>query len=339
MAIALDQYMPFDSGPGSNVTEDGWRAMMRRGNISGVVKGVGSEITPFANSSGMQVFFGSGEVVIEGYWGQNNSNKAVTIAANSTGSTRYDLMIARAYWANNVVEFDVLTGTTVPPAVTRDSTKWEIPIGIVTVANGASTINALDVSDARQWGGPPVTTMTDDYLWFGDKLSSCGRYNVSSDTSHNNGVLYFVRMHSLGEQTVSQIRMCPTVLPVGGTCQVRVFRGYKLNQLTSFIDPTTSNFLYGGSAADEHSSAIPTTTFRAGETIVVAIAVASTSTQPLLAANSIIASSGANMASFLNPISRNQMTCGFKVASMPTTMNLLDGSWSKRDRAFWVAFA
>lgn len=341
MATAMDLYEPFDAGPGSNVTEDGWRAMMRRGNIAGVVRGVTSEMALFADSSGMQVKVSLGEVVIEGYWGQVTSTKILPIGNNASGSTRYDLIVARANWASNVVELDVIQGVGGAgiPGVTRDSTKWEIPIGVAVVDNGAATIAANKISDARQWGGPPVATNPDDFLLFGDKLSSCSRYNLTSDAQHVNSNLYFVRIHSIGEQTVSTIRMCPTILPVGGTCQVRIFRGYRQDQLTTFIDPTTSTFLYGGTAADEHSSLIPTTTFRAGEIIVVALAVSGTSTAPTLAMNAVTATSGANMNILLNPIGRGYMTSGFKTASMPTSLSILDGTYTKRDRVFWVTFA
>jgi hypothetical protein len=201
------------------------------------------------------------------------------------------------------------------------------------------TITAGNVTDARQWGGPPVITNPDDFLWFGDKISSCSRYNLTSDAAHVNTNIYFVRMLSPGDQTVSQIRMCPTVLPVAGTCQVRIFRGFRQDMLFQTINPTTSTFLYGGTAGDEHVSAIPATTFRAGETIVVAIAVSGTSTAPSLAMNAVTVTSGTNMSSLLNPINRGFMTSGFKTNTMPTILNVLDGSWTKRDRVFWVAFA
>lgn len=342
MATAMNAYAPFDSGPGSNVTEDGWRAMMRRGNISGVVKGSGSEMLPFGDSSGMQVKVPTGEVVIEGYWGQITSVTpfALSIAANGSGSTRFDLVVARAHWGNNVVEVDVITGTpgSSVPGVTRDSVRWEIPLAVVTVVNGAATIAAADVADARQWGGPPVTTVTDDFLWWGDKVSSCSRFNVTGDNAVTNGNLYVVRLHSLGEQTCDTIKLCPTVLPVGGTTTVRIFRGYRQDRLTSFIDPTTSTFLYGGTAGQAHSSAFPATTFRAGETIVIAVAGASTTTAANLASNAVTFTGNASL--FLNPnASIGPMTTAFKTAAMPTTLNLFDGSWTRRDRVFWAALA
>lgn len=336
MATNLDDYAPFDSGVGKDVTEDKWRAMMRRGNIAGTVKNAGSELKVFADSTGRQVKIPVGEVVIESYWGTNNTTKTMAITANATGSTRYDLVIARADWVNDVVQFDVLTGTTVPPTLTRDASKWEVPLAVVTVGNGVSTINPADVADARQWGGPPVMTVTDDFSLYGDRISSCRRFDITGDNAHVNTNLYVTRMHSLGEQTVSEIRMYPTVLPVAGTVQVRIFRGLRGDQLTQFVDPTTSTFLYGGSASTVHTSAIPVTTFRAGEMIVVAVRAASTSTAPNLATNAVTAGAG-TVGNLITPA--NNFVTGFKTTTMPTTLNILDGTWFQRDRVFWVALA
>lgn len=344
MAIAVDQYMPFDSGAGANVTEDGWRSMMRRGNIAGVVRGIGSEMRTFGDSTGMFVKVSDGECVIESYWGQLSSSapQPLAIPSNSSGSTRYDLAIVRADWVNNVINLDILVGTPgtgTPPTPTRNTSKWEVPLAVVKVASGAVTINPADVTDARQWGGPPVVTNTDDFLLFGDRISTCSRYNVTGNSAVTNGLVYVSRLHSPGEQTVSQIRMLSSTLPVGGTTTVRIFRGSRPDLLTSFVDPTTSNFLYGGSADTVHSSAIPTTTFRAGETIAIAVYGVSTTTAASIITNSVTWAGG-NASSFLNPSTSTTVTSCFKsTASMPTSINLLDGSWTLRDRVFWAALA
>lgn len=338
MATDFDDYAPFDDGPGADVTEDTWRAMMRRGNIAGVARNVMNELRVTANSSGMQVFVDTGEVVIESYWGQNNIAKTLGITSNATGSTRYDMVVARADWVLNKVVFDVLVGTTVPPAPTRDNTKWEVPLGIIVVTNGAVTITAAQALDARQWGGPPVMTVPDDYSWWNDKISSATRMSINGDAPAVNTNLYVVRLQSLGEQMVSKIRMCPSVLPVGGTTQVRIFYGPRLDMLTNFIDPTVSTFLYGGSAGAVHESAFTPRLFRAGENVAIAVRGASTSTAATLincAATSTVA-----LTSFLNPDPTNgPMVTAFKTATMPTTLNLLDGSWSNRDRVWWAALA
>jgi hypothetical protein len=340
VATNFDAYAPFDAGPGANVTEDTWRAMMRRGNIAGVVKNVTNELNTFGDSTGMQVKVDTGECVIESYWGQNNSIKTLGITSNSSGFTRIDTVVARANWVDNTVEFDVLVGTPnapTGPLPTRDNTKWEIPLGLVVVANGAVTIASTAVFDMRQWGGPPVMTVTDDYSLYADKLSSCRRFDVNGEIQVANGNLYVSRMHSLGEQVCSKIRLCVNVLPVAGTTTVRIFRGFRYDNITSFIDPTTSTFLYGGTAGTVHESTFTPTLFRAGETICIGVLGLSTTTAAQLAQNQV--PGAVNMSGFLNPGTVSVTMFKSSVASMPTGFNLSDGSWFKRDRVFWAALA
>lgn len=343
MALNMDTYAPFDSGAGANVTEDGWRAMMRRGNIAGVVRNVGSELLVFGDSTGMQVKVPDGEVVIEGYWGSvaTGTPKVLTIASNSSGQTRIDTVIARANWVTNVVELDVLTGTpgvATGPYPTRDSSKWEIPLALVSVATGSVTIASTVVFDVRQWGGPPVMTTTDDFRLWGDRISTCPRFNVSGDAAVVNTNVYVAAMVSPGDQLITKIKMCPAILPVGGTTTVRIFRGFRYDNLVTFIDPTTSTFLYGGTAGQEHVSAITPTTFRAGEYIAIAVAASGTSTQAALVQNAVLFSNGTSEA-FLNPQGTGIWTTAFKTAGMPTAINLADGSWVRRSRVFWTALA
>lgn len=337
MAIPITGY-PFDN---QSVPEDGWRAMQRRTNVSGVVRNQANEMRTFGDSTGMQVKVDTGECWIESYWGGTTAITPLSINSNVSGSLRYDVAIARADWTNNVVNLDILQGTpgSTPPAPTRNSSLWEIPLAVVKVANGAVTINPADVLDARQWAGPPVSTGPDDFLLFGDRISTCSRFNVSATNALINTNLYVSRMHNLGEPTCSTIRLLPSTLPVAGTTQVRIFKGPRMDQLNTVIDPTTSTFLYGGSADTIHSSAIPQTTFRAGEAIVVAVLGLSTTTAAQLVTNAVVWSGG-NPSAFLNPSTTTTMTTAFKTAaSMPSTLNLLDGSWTIRDRVFWAALA
>jgi hypothetical protein len=339
VATDFDLYAPFDDGPGADVTEDTWRAMMRRGNIAGVARNVLNELRVTANGSGMQVFVDTGESVIESYWGQSSGSKTLGITSNASGSTRYDMVVARADWVLNKLVFDVNIGTASgPPFPTRDNTKWEVPLAVVAVTNGAVTILATQVYDCRQWGGPPVITVPDDYSWYGDKISSATRLSINGDAPAVNTNLYVVRLQSLGEQMCSKIRMCPSVLPVGGTTQVRIFYGARLDMLTSFIDPTTSTFLYGGSAGAVHESAFTPRLFRAGENIAIAVRGASTTTAATLI--NCAATSTVSLSAFLNPDPVNgPMVTTFKTNTMPTNLNLLDGTWSNRDRVWWAALA
>lgn len=338
MATDFEKYKPFDAGAGANVTEDDWRGMQRRISVAGVMRNVMNEcnVIPF---SGMTIVVDTGEVWIESYWGQTTNWLQLGVAANSSGSTRYDLVVARVDWVLNKVMVEIVQGTSGgPPAPTRDTSKWEIPLAVIVVANGAVTISAANIKDARQWGGPPVTTVPDDWSWYQDKISSSLRFNVNGDAAAVNTNLYVVRIQSLGEQMCSKIRMCPTVLPIAGTTVVRIFYGPRLDLLNNFIDPTTSTFLYGGTAGAVHESAFTPRLFRAGENVAIAVRGASTTTAASLA--NVAVTSTANMSTFLNPDATNgPVVTAFKTATMPSTLNLLDGSWTMRDRVWWAALA
>jgi hypothetical protein len=215
---------------------------------------------------------------------------------------------------------------------------WEIPLALVNVPAAASTIAAGNVLDARQMGGPPTPTTTDDYVLYGDKISACRRLEVTDTSLHNDGTVYYTRMHSLTSQTCSKIHMFPTTLAVGGTVAVRIFHGYRWDFLTDYVDMTTTTFTYAGSGAVNtvHEGVFPATTFRSGEVVVVCYRYAGGTTTPSVATSAPGAT--ITIAPLITPPATP--VTGFKVgAAMPTSLNLTDGSWSQRNRVFWAALA
>ncbi|SEF34416.1 hypothetical protein SAMN05421837_107379 [Amycolatopsis pretoriensis] len=148
MATTLDTYMPYDSGPGSNVTEDGWRQFARHFRGDGVIRNVGSEFRPLGDSTGMQVKVPAGECWIRGQWGSSTATKTLPIAAAHATLQRLDRVILRNDFLNNRIELDVLTGTpgsSSYPSVTQSTAMWEIQLGQVTVPAAAVTITSGNV--------------------------------------------------------------------------------------------------------------------------------------------------------------------------------------------------
>jgi hypothetical protein len=161
MATSLDSYAPYDAGAGADSMEATWRAMMRRVLADGVIVGVTNMFECFADSTGLQVKVKSGECWIAGQWGQSTAQKTLPIAANALGITRGDRVVLRNDFGNNRIELDVLTGTTgTPPAVTQNTSIWEISIATVSVPNGDLSIDAAQVTDARVWTQTPGTAPT-----------------------------------------------------------------------------------------------------------------------------------------------------------------------------------
>ncbi|MFJ1765076.1 hypothetical protein ACIOD2_32445 [Amycolatopsis sp. NPDC088138] len=149
MATALDSYMPYDAGPGSNVTEDGWRQFARHFRGDGVIRGVGSELRPLGDSTGMQVKVPAGECWVRGQWGASTATKTLPIAAAHATLQRLDLVILRNDFLTNRIEIDVLTNATPGsgsyPTLTQNSVKWEIQLAQVTVPAAAVTVTSGNV--------------------------------------------------------------------------------------------------------------------------------------------------------------------------------------------------
>lgn len=177
MATSLDSYMPYDSGPGSNVTETGWRGFMRRVGWTGIIPNVLNQFHPFGDSTGMQAKVDTGEVWIEGQWGQSTSIKIVPIASNTSGSPRIDLIVLRNDFINKNIVVDVVQGipggTPAAPTPTQNTAKWEIAVAQVAVGAGVSTITAGNVTDFRTWSvsRPPIEYSATNLLALGSTHS------------------------------------------------------------------------------------------------------------------------------------------------------------------------
>lgn len=162
MATSLDAYGPYDSGAGANITESTWRKIMSNSlnGGSGVLQGITNAFEVFGDSTGLQVKVKTGECWIKGAWGESTAQKTLAIAtAPTTAShTRKDRVVLRNDFVNNRIELDVLTGvssagTPAIPPCTKDSTKWETSLAVVSVGNSVSTITVGNVDDQREYQG------------------------------------------------------------------------------------------------------------------------------------------------------------------------------------------
>lgn len=154
MATALTEYYPFSAGPGSAVTEAQWRAMSREWIESGVLSGNGNELAVVQDTpASMNVTVRSGQVRLEGHVGVQAADVDIAVGANVSGNPRIDLVVVRADYVLNVVEFAVKAGVPgavpVAPVVTQDATKYELALATVAVANGAVSILTANITDAR----------------------------------------------------------------------------------------------------------------------------------------------------------------------------------------------
>jgi hypothetical protein len=154
VAVLFDEYAPFDSGAGANVTESTWRKMMvHAGRANGVLRGLDNALAVTGDSSGMQVKVATGQVWIEGHWGRSETIKTVPVSASHATLARLDRVIVRVDFVNNKIELDTLTGTPAAspalPSLTQNSSVYESHLAEVAVAAAASTISAGNVTDNR----------------------------------------------------------------------------------------------------------------------------------------------------------------------------------------------
>ena len=125
----------------------------------------------YANSSGREVHVRAGKYgIVRGHaWASGSTERAVTIGANTSGSTRIDTAVLRLDRSTWDVTLVVRAGTpgSGSPALQRDSGdsgQFEIPVADITVANGAAAIAAGDVRARTLWqasGSRACTVITD----------------------------------------------------------------------------------------------------------------------------------------------------------------------------------
>lgn len=129
---------------------------------SGLVGRTTDPALVYADSTGRHVKVHSDRRAwVRGFeWDSGPSDNTLTIAANSTGATRRDLVVLRLDRATFAVNAAVVTGTATVPSPTQNtgtSGVWELPLASVAVANGAVSIAPSDVTPLAWYlGANPV---------------------------------------------------------------------------------------------------------------------------------------------------------------------------------------
>lgn len=142
---------PFDN---ADVYEAQWSQMMRQAAIcNGYVPLLLNEMLVYGDSTGMQVKVKTGGAWILGHFYKTDAELTKSIAASDPTNPRWDIVVARLDWSNNLISIAVVTGTPAGsptvPAVTQDTSIWEIKLAKVYVGATVSTIAADKVYDQR----------------------------------------------------------------------------------------------------------------------------------------------------------------------------------------------
>ncbi|WP_035430852.1 hypothetical protein [Bacillus sp. UNC322MFChir4.1] len=146
-------YFPFDSGPGSSVTEIQWKEMAQHWMDTGVLLGTFNDLGVYADSSGMKVKVRSGATWIEGHYFKSDAEEIIPIATANATNPRIDRVVIRLDWSTNKISLEVLQGTPaatpVAPALTQNTGRWEFPLAQIRVNAAVATIAANMVTDER----------------------------------------------------------------------------------------------------------------------------------------------------------------------------------------------
>lgn len=146
-------YFPFDSGQGANLTEAQWSEMAQYWLTTGVLQGALDSLEVYANSTGLQVHVKAGAAWIKGHYFESNAQEVLPISSSHPTNPRIDRIVVRLDWIENTIALAVLQGTPavnpIAPALTQNTSRWEISLAQVIIHQGDTTIFANDVTDER----------------------------------------------------------------------------------------------------------------------------------------------------------------------------------------------
>ncbi len=183
----LELATPFDN---SALDEAAWRQMARMFCGSGPVGGYLNDMAVYADGTGTRVVkVQTGACIIRGVYGENQTEKQITMPTNSTG-TYNNRIVARLDTTTRTISVECLQGgTSVYPALAIGPTQFDIPLADVQVTNGYTTVAAGAVSDRRQLLSDPSGSG-----WFGytpsvvgivlNGGSLAGRYRIDNGTCY-----------------------------------------------------------------------------------------------------------------------------------------------------------
>ncbi|MDF2792063.1 MAG: hypothetical protein K0S80_5165 [Neobacillus sp.] len=134
-----------------------WSDMAQNWLNTGVIKGKLNDLLVYADSTGMRVKVKSGQANLQGHFYQSDSEEVLPIAIANASNPRIDRVIVRIDWTADSIALAVLQGTPaatpVAPALTQNSSRWEISLAKVLVGANVNTIAAGNVTDERNFVG------------------------------------------------------------------------------------------------------------------------------------------------------------------------------------------
>ncbi len=146
-------------------TEGDWWRFTKNILTSGVVND-GSYTNPLqvvqhGGGTTLQVDVNPGRIICEGFYAEWGTTSTLTIAGNTSGATRVDIVVVEIDFTNHRADLNVVQGIggAGPPSITQlpaSSTPplagvTQIPLALVSVINNATGITTVNLTDARSY--------------------------------------------------------------------------------------------------------------------------------------------------------------------------------------------
>ncbi|MBT2727832.1 hypothetical protein J7E63_12875 [Bacillus sp. ISL-75] len=161
---------PFANSPILDASQ--WSKMAQNWLETGIIKGNLNELLVYADSTGMQVKAKSGQAWIKGHFFESDVEEVLAISTADSTNPRIDRVIVRLDWAENTIQLAVLQGVPAvspsAPALTQNTSRWEISLAQVRVNANVSTITAGNITDERAF------TRAQAVLWSGASYVGAG---------------------------------------------------------------------------------------------------------------------------------------------------------------------
>lgn len=149
-------YYPFEN---TDTTEAQYSQLFRRLQLTGVSGAPSTtDLKVFGDSSGMQVKVPAGFAIVRGHAYNSSAQETLTITAANSTNPRRDLIVLTLDPTANSILLAVVTGTAAAspadPSLTQtDEGTFQMVLARVSVAAGATSIAAGDVTDLRTFVG------------------------------------------------------------------------------------------------------------------------------------------------------------------------------------------
>lgn len=139
------------------------------GVIDGTGDGTNNPLVVLASSPASKIIhLKAGAALCNGRLYINDADLPFTVQDNASGNARVDMLVIRrdtvAQTARAVLKQGTPAATPVPPTLTQNSTTWEIPLAVIDVANGFSTISQNNIRNIENMIGGEANDYYDDVL-------------------------------------------------------------------------------------------------------------------------------------------------------------------------------